>query len=177
MKLDNHELVGVTAIKNFKYIGEIREDSYKKAVLHSYNAAIHLYNDGYYTAAVQNAHWCADMAVKLFLWKKHLVNYTDYHNLPMERILNWMPKQEEMQQTIADLRQLHDLYEQFGNYMEMVEEFPEHLFSTEKQDIFQEIFQKNNQEKEKDISKIKAAAKKAVLLIDSALLILLDFEK
>lgn len=172
MTINNKELLAITAIKNLKYVGEIREDSYKKAVLHSYNAAVHLYNDGYYTAAVQNAHWCADMAVKLFLWKKHLVNYTDYHNLPMSRILNWMPQEEknqQLQKTIAALKELAALYEQFGNYGEMVEEHPEHLFSIEKQDLFQE--------KAKNLPEIKEAAKKAVLLIDSALPVLLNFEK
>ena len=168
MKIDNHELVGVTAIKNLKYVGEIREDSYKKAVLHSYNAAIHLYLDGYYPAAVQNAHWCADMAVKLYLWKKHLVNYTDYHNLPMVRILNWMPKQDEVKQIIDNLRELHSLYEQFGDYMEMVEEYPDHLFGTVKKDLFQE---------DVDIKNIQDGAKKALILLDTSLPQLLDFDK
>ena len=168
MKIEDHELVGITAIKNLKYVGEIREDSYKRAVLHSYNAAIHLYLDGYYPAAVQNAHWCADMAVKLFLWKRHLVNYTDYHNLPMVRILNWMPKQEEMKQTIDHLRELHSLYDQFGDYMEMVEEYPEHLFGTAKTDLFVE--------KIENIPAIKEGAKKAISLLDTSLPQLLDFE-
>ena len=169
MKIEDHELAGVAAIKNLKYVGEIREDSYKRAVLHSYNAAVHLYLDGYYPAAVQNAHWCADMAVKLFLWKKHLVNYTDYHNLPMVRILNWMPKQEEMKQTIDNLRELHSLYEQFGDYMEMVEEYPQHLFGTEKQDLFVE--------KIENVPAIKEGARKAILLLDISLPHLLDFEQ
>jgi hypothetical protein len=168
MHIDGHKLLGVAAIKNLKYSGEIREDSYKKAVLHSYNAAVHLYLDGYYPAAIQNAHWCADMAVKLFLWKKHLVNYTDYHNLPMVRILNWMPQQEEMKHVIENLRELHKLYEQFGDYMEMVEEYPEHLFGSEKKDLFQE--------EGKDITRIKEGAKNAILLLDISLLILLAFE-
>lgn len=171
MEIDDHELVGIAAIRGLKYVGEIREDSYKKAVLHSYNAAIHLYLDGYYPAAVQNAHWCADMAVKLYLWKKHLVNYTDYHNLPMVRILNWMPKQEEMKQTIDDLRKLHRLYDQFGNYMEMVEEYPEHLFGTTKGDLFQ------NEMREVDIKKSKEGARNALILLDTSLPQLLNFEK
>src|SRR3989338_6315996 len=100
MNIEKAELQAIGAIKNLKYSGEIREDSYKRAVLHTYDAAIHLYNDGYYPAAIQSAHSCADMAVKLYLWKKHLVNYTDYHNLPMVRILNWMPKAEQMHTTI-----------------------------------------------------------------------------
>ena len=168
MKIEDHELAGVAAIKSLNYVGEIREDSYKRAVLHSYNAAVHLYLDGYYPAAVQNAHWCADMAVKLYLWKKHLVNYTDYHNLPMVRILNWMPKQEEMKQTIDNLRELHSLYEQFGDYMEMVEEYPDHLFGTAKTDLFHD---------DVDIAKIKDGAKKAILLLDTSLPHLLDFDK
>lgn len=168
MTITINELLGIVAIKNLKYTGEIREDSYKKAVLHSYNAAVHLYNDGYYTAAIQNVHWCADMAVKLFLWKKHLANYSDYHNLPMHRILNWFPN-ETMQETITNLRKLHEIYEEFGDYMEMVEDNPEHLFSTEKQSIFQE--------KTKNILEIKDAAKRAILLIDKSLSVLLDFEK
>lgn len=167
MKIEITELHAIPVLKNIKFVNEIREDSYKRAVLHTYNAAIHLYNDGYYPAAVQNCHWCADMAVKLYLWKKHLVNYTDYHNLPMARILNWIPKQEAMNETIEQLKQLHELYEQFGDYMEMVEEYPEHLFSTEKQDLFQE--------KNEKIKEIQQGAHKAVLLIDSALLKLLDF--
>ena len=169
MKIDNHELIAVSVIKNLKYIGEVREDSYKKAVLHSYNTAIHLYLDGYYPAAVQNAHWCADMAVKLFLWKKHLVNYTDYHNLPMVRILNWMPKQEEMKHVIDNLRELHALYEQFGNYIEMVEEYPDNLFGTLKNDLFQEDVV--------DLKKIKEGAKHAIILLDTSLPQLLDFDK
>ncbi len=169
MEIDGHKLFGITAINSLKYVGEIREDSYKKAVLHSYNAAVHLYLDGYYPAAVQNAHWCADMAVKLFLWKKHLVNYTDYHNLPMVRILNWMPKQEEMKQIIDNLRQLHKLYEQFGDYMEMVEEYPEHLFGTEKNDLFQEEIADQN------VTKSKEGAKKAIVLLDISLPELLRF--
>lgn len=169
MKIHATELKALSKIKNLQYVGEIREDSYKKAVLHTYNAAINLYNDGYYPAAVQNAHWCADMAVKLYLWKKHLVNYTDYHNLPMVRILNWMPKQEAVQETITQLRELHALYEQFGDYMEMVEEYPQHLFSTEKDDLFQEQNEK--------IKEIEQGARKAVLLIDTALLTLLEFVK
>lgn len=172
MEIDGHKLLGVSAIKNLKYVGEIREDSYKKAVLHSYNAAVHLYLDGYYPASVQNAHWCADMAVKLYLWKKHLVNYTDYHNLPMVRILNWMPKQEEMKQVLVDLRELHHLYEQFGDYMEMVEEYPGHLFGTEKITLFSEQ-EANGQEKQK----IQAGAKNALLLLDRNLPRLLNFDK
>lgn len=168
MEIEGHRLLGIAAIKNLKYVGEIREDSYKKAVLHSYNAAVHLYLDGYYPASVQNAHSCADMAVKLFLWKKHLVNYTDYHNLPMVRILNWMPKQDEMKQTLADLRELHSLYEQFGDYREMVEEYPGHLFGAPKQDLFQENI---------DVKRIQEGAKKALLLLDTNLPHLLDFDK
>ncbi len=173
MEIDDHELVAVRAIKDIKYVNEIREDSYKKAVLHSYNATVHLYIDGYYPAAVQNAHWCADMAVKLFLWKKHLVNYTDYHNLPMVRILNWMPKQEEMKQVIDNLRELHALYEQFGDYMEMVEEYPEHLFGTAKKDLFQEEIS----DSDLHLNNIKEGAKKAIILLDTSLPQLLDFDK
>ncbi len=174
MNIDGYELHAITAIKNLKYIGEVREDSYKKAVLHSYNAAIHLYTDGYYTASVQNCHWCADMAVKLYLWKKHLVNYTDYHNLPMVRILNWIPQKERIKIVIANLRQLHELFEQFGNYMEMVEEYPEHLFGAEKEDLFGQL--SDVQKKPEELEKIKEGAKKAVLLIDEALVVLLDFK-
>ncbi len=166
MTITINELHGIAAIKNLKYTGEIREDSYKKAVLHSYNAAIHLYLDGYYTAAVQNAHWCADMAVKLFLWKKHLANYSDYHNLPMHRILNWFPN-ETMHETITDLRKLHEIYEQFGDYMEMVEEHPEHLYSIEKQELFQE--QTKNKEK------VKQGVKEAIILLDKSLPALIAF--
>jgi hypothetical protein len=135
-------------------------------VLHSYNAAVHLYLDGYYTAAIQNAHWCANMAVKLFLWKKHLANYSDYHNLPMHRILNWFPN-ETMHETITNLRKLHELYEQFGDYMEMVEEHPEHLYSTEKHDLFQETI--TNKEK------VKQGAKEAIILLDKSLPALVNF--
>ncbi|MBI5073293.1 hypothetical protein HZA99_05745 [Candidatus Woesearchaeota archaeon] len=185
MKIEKAELHAIAAIKNIKYVGEIREDSYKRAVLHTYDAAIHLYNDGYYPAANQNCHWCADMAVKLYLWKKHLVNYTDYHNLPMARILNWMPQKEKaeteeekitaekIKQAIVLLRELHELYEQFGDYMEMVEEYPEHLFGTAKNDLFDEKIKPKN----KEINKIQQAARKAILLIDTALPVLLDFEK
>src|SRR3989338_4848968 len=106
------------------------------------------------------------MAVKLYLWKKHLVNYTDYHNLQMVRILNWMPKQEEMKQTIDNLRALHSLYEQFVDYMEMVEEYPDHLFCTAKTDLFQENI---------DPKKMQEGAKQAILLLDTSLPQLLDF--
>ena len=177
MKLEKQDLHAITAVKSLKFVGEIREDSYKRAVLHTYDAAIHLYNDGYYPAAVQSAHWCADMAVKLYLWKKHLVNYTDYHNLPMVRILNWMPTPknegaEKMQQTIDALKELHNLYEQFADYMEMVEDYPEHLFGTEKETFFSQLEKKNQD----SLLKIQAAARKAISLIDNALPILLDFE-
>lgn len=172
MKIEKADLHAISAIQNLKFVGEIREDSYKRAVIHTYDAAIHLCNDGYYPAAIQSAHWCADMAVKLYLWKKHLVNYTDYHNLPMVRILNWMPKQDEMKETINQLRQLHEIYEQFGDYMEMVEDYPEHLFGTEQDDLFDE----KTKPKNKEIRKIQQAARKAILLIDSALVVLLDFE-
>lgn len=184
MKVEKTELQAISKIKNLKYVGEIREDSYKRAVLHTYDAAIHLHNGGYYAAAIQNMHWCADMAVKLYLWKKHLVNYTDYHNLPMVRILNWIPQKqnleteeekntkEKVEQAIAQLRELHEIYEQFGDYMEMVEEYPEHLSGTEKNDLFDEEYKntKNNLD-------IEVAAKKGIFLLDSALLVLLDFQK
>ena len=49
MNIEGHTLQALIAIKNLKYVGEIREDSYKRAVLHTYDAAIHLYNDGYYS--------------------------------------------------------------------------------------------------------------------------------
>lgn len=178
MNIETRELRAISKIKNLKYVGEIREDSYKRAVLHTYDAAVHLYTDGYYAAAVQNAHWCADMAVKLYLWKKHLVNYTDYHNLPMVRILNWMPKQEEMKEIIEKLRQLHTLYEQFGDYMVMVEEYPDHLFGTAQDNLFseEEKWKNINQKDNKSIYETQQAARKAVLLIDSALLVLLDFD-
>lgn len=168
MQLTKEELQGIAVIAKLKDVGEIREDSYKKAVMHSYNAAIHLFNEGYYPAAIQNIHICADMAVKLFLWKKHLVNYTDYHNLPMVRMLHWLPQQEEMKQTITDLRRLHQLYEQFGDYMEMVEEYPEHLFSTEKNDLFA-VDTSNN----KKGYLIQAAVREAILLLDKNLKMLL----
>jgi hypothetical protein len=167
MKLDDYDLQAVTAIKALKQTGEKQEDAYKKAVMHSYNAAIHLFTDGYFGSAMREIHWCADMAVKLFLWKKHMANYSDNHNLPMHRILHWFPDDIGMESVEVDLKKVHVLYEQFGNYMEMVEEHQTNLYSTKEHDVFDEDVGNS------DI--IRAGVKEAVILVDTSLLKLLDF--
>jgi hypothetical protein len=50
--------------------------------------------------------------------------------------------------------------------MEMVEEYPEHLFGALKQDLFQEHV---------SVKKIQEGAKNAILLLDTNLPYLLDF--
>jgi len=167
MNIDTYELRAIKAIKELQLSGVQQEAAYKKAVMHAYNLTIHLYYDAYYATAIREALNCADMAVKLFLWKKHMANYSDYHNLPMHRILNWFPD-KTMEQTVADLRKLHTIYEQFGNYMEMVEEYPEHLYSTPTNDIFDE--EVINHEA------LKQAAKEALCILDASLVILLKIE-
>jgi hypothetical protein len=169
MNIDDYELKAIDAIKALKLVNEKQEDAYKAAVMHSYNAAIHLYKDGYYGSAIREVHWCADMAVKLFLWKKHMANYSDNHNLPMHRILNWFPDDagENMKHVVVDLKQVHQLFEQFGNYMEMVEEHQGHLYSTKEHALFDVTVDNKDA--------VLHGAKEAIVLVDRSLVTLLDF--
>jgi hypothetical protein len=168
MLLDNYQLQAIPTIKALKTVNERQEDAYKKAVLHSYNAAIHLYNDGYYGSAIREIYSCADMAVKLFLWKKHMASYSDNHNLPLHRILHWLPDDAGMDSVVVDLKKVHALFEQFGNYMEMVEEYGDNIYSTPTHTLFDADVD--------NMEIVKKGAKECIVLVDTSLLMLLDFD-
>ncbi|PIN79714.1 hypothetical protein COV16_02815 [Candidatus Woesearchaeota archaeon CG10_big_fil_rev_8_21_14_0_10_34_8] len=166
MKIEDYELKADVAINQLENSGEKQEDGFKKAVKCSYNSAVNLFNDEYYGVAIRESLLCADMAVKLFLWKKHMANYSDYHNLPMHRILNWFPD-ETMHDLISDLKKMHELYEEYGDYMEMVEEYTENLYSRDKG--FLDVDNNN-------VENIKKAARDVIILLDKCLVRLLRFE-
>lgn len=154
-----------------------RELHFKLAALHTFYNSLSLYEKGFYVPSIQQAVTTVDMCLKLRLWKKYRIYYTDIHNLPWERILEWFPEKERFGAVLANLREVKELHDAFGDYMEIVEDDPSLLAATSPREDSPPAFQDYMLKEKANYQQLMDACERVLRLVDSALPVILDFSE
>lgn len=151
-----------------------RELAFKRAVQRLFYNGLALYVEGFYNPTMRQLVDCSFLALLLYMWKKQRISYTDLHNLPFHRVLEWFPLKEEVPIAMEELEKVTRLDERYGDYMEVIEDNTDYIQGVGPNRMDLPVYASSIVPDVKMVGEFQAVAKEMIQRVDRSLVDLME---